>query len=99
MGKRDLLDGKTQEEPQGEINNWDEIRVAFDPSLQDSSSLADQPVRRCAPAMEQWIQEVYTCDVGGDVRVKIRDTVSELANEYRLGRWSKDRKKTNRASR
>jgi molecular chaperone DnaK (HSP70) len=86
-------------QPQGEINNWDEIRVAFDPSLQDSSSLADQPVRRCASAMEQWIQEEYTCDVSRDVRVKIRDTVSELANEYRLGRWSKVRKKTNRASR
>lgn len=86
-------------QPQGEINNWDEIRVAFDPSLQDSSSLADQPVRRWAPAKEQWIQEEYTCDVSGDVRVKIRDTVSELANEYRLGRWSKDRKKTKRASR
>jgi hypothetical protein len=43
--------------------------------------------------MEQWIQEEYTCDVSGDVRVKIRDTVSELANEYRLGRWSKVRKK------
>jgi molecular chaperone DnaK (HSP70) len=86
-------------QPQGEINNWDEIRVAFDPSLQDSSSLADQPVRRCAPAKEQWIQEEYTCDVSGDVKVKIRDTVSELTNEYRLGRWSKDRKKTKRASR
>jgi len=86
-------------QPQGEINNWDEIRVAFDPALRDSQSLADEPVRRRAPQQEQWIQEEYTCDVSGDVKVKISDTLTQEANEYRLGRWSKDRKKTKRASR
>ncbi len=85
-------------QPLSEINNWDEIRVAFDPRLRDSSSLVDQPVQRWIPAKEQWIQEEYTCDASGDVRVRIHDTVSKLANEYRLGRWSKDRKKTKRAS-
>jgi hypothetical protein len=85
-------------QPRSEINNWDEIRVAFDPRLRDSSSLIDQPVQRWIPAKEQWIQEEYTCDASGDVRVKIHDTVSKLVNEYRLGRWSRDRKKTKRAS-
>jgi molecular chaperone DnaK (HSP70) len=85
-------------QPHGEINNWDEIRVAFDPSLGNSSELADQPVQRYTPAQERWIQEEYTCDANGDVKVKIRDTVTEQENEHRLGRWSKHRKRTKRAS-
>jgi molecular chaperone DnaK (HSP70) len=84
-------------QPRGEINNWDEIRVAFDPKLQDSSDLAEQPVERCAPAQERWIQEEYTCDASGDVKVKMRDTLTEQWNEYRLGRWSKLRKKAKRS--
>ena len=86
-------------QPRGEINNWDEIRVAFDPGLQDTSALAEEPVFRRAPTNDQWVEEEYTCDASGDVRVKIRDTSSDQVNEYRLGRWSKDRKKTKRASR
>jgi hypothetical protein len=38
------------------------------------------------------IEEEYTCGASGDLKVKIRDTVTEQANEYRLGRWSKHRK-------
>ena len=83
-------------QPEGEINNWDEIRVAFDPNLWDSSDLADRPVQRYAPAQERWIQEEYTCDASGDLKVKMRDTITEQANEYRLGRWSKNRKRTKR---
>ena len=39
-------------QPVGEINNWDEIRVAFDPMLRDSSDLATQPVLRYVPPQE-----------------------------------------------
>ena len=85
------------DQPQGEINNWDEIRVPFDPELRDSSDLAGQPVQRHAPTQEGWIQEEYTCDANGDVRVKIRDTVNEQTSEHRLGRWSKHRKRAQRA--
>jgi molecular chaperone DnaK (HSP70) len=84
-------------QPQGEINNWDEIRVPFDPDLRDSSDLANRPVQRYVPAQDRLIQEEYTCDANGDVRVKIRDTISEETNEHRLGRWSKHRKRTQRA--
>jgi molecular chaperone DnaK (HSP70) len=86
-------------QPRGEINNWDAILVPFDPALPDATALAAQPVRHRAPANNQWIEEEYTCDASGDIRVKIRDTTSHQINEYRLGRWSKDRKKTKRASR
>jgi molecular chaperone DnaK (HSP70) len=83
-------------QPQGEINNWDEIRVAFDPDLRNSPDLADTPVHRYAPEQERRIQEEYTCDANGDVRVKILDTITEEPYEYRLGRWSKHRKRSKR---
>jgi molecular chaperone DnaK (HSP70) len=78
-------------QPEGEISNWDEIRVAFDPSLRDSKDLSDLPVLRHAPTQERWFEEEYTCDANGDLRVKIRDRITEQSNEYRLGRWSKHR--------
>jgi hypothetical protein len=39
------------------------------------------------------IEEEYTCDANGDVKVRIRDKMTQQANEYRLGRWSKRRKR------
>jgi molecular chaperone DnaK (HSP70) len=83
-------------QPQGEINNWDEIRVPFDPALRDSSDLAGQPVQRYAPTEERWVQEEYTCDANGAVTVKIRDSATEQENEHRLGHWSKHRKSAKR---
>jgi molecular chaperone DnaK len=80
-------------QPEGEISNWDEIRVAFDPELRDTEDIAEQPVRRFGPGQDVWIEEEYTCGPSGDVKVKIRDTATEQMNEYRLGRWSKLRKK------
>jgi molecular chaperone DnaK len=81
-------------QPEGEISNWDEIRVAFDPKLRDSVNLIDQPVSRYAVPQEVLIEEEYSCDASGDVEVRIRDKVTQQTNEYRLGRWSKHRKKT-----
>ena len=83
-------------QPHGEINNWDDIRVAFDPGLRDISDLAGQPVQRHAPAEERWVQEEYTCDANGAVTVKIRDTATEQENEHRLGHWSKHRRSAKR---
>jgi len=80
-------------QPEGEISNWDEIRVAFDPKLSDSEDLAGQPVHRLEPARELWIEEEYTCDANGDVKVSIRDSSRHRSYDYRLGRWSKRRKK------
>ena len=79
-------------QPKGEICNWDEVRVAFDPKLSDSEDLAKQPIYRMAPAQEFLIEEVYTCDANGDVKVSIRNKSTQRFHEYRLGRWSKHRK-------
>jgi molecular chaperone DnaK len=80
-------------QPEGEINNWDEIRVPFDPRLRESADLSDQPVRRYAPPQELLIEEEYRCDANGAVEVRIHDKISHLTNAYRLGRWSKHGKK------
>jgi len=84
-------------QPQGEISNWDEIRVAFDPKLRCSTDLADQPVSRYSLAQDLWMEEEYTCNANGEVKVKIRDTKTEQSNEYRLGRWSRNRKRVKQA--
>jgi molecular chaperone DnaK (HSP70) len=81
-------------QPEGEISNWDEIRVAFDPKLRDSADLADQPVQRVLSAQGLLIEEEYTCDANGDLKVSIRDKSTQRSHEYRLGRWSRHRKKT-----
>jgi molecular chaperone DnaK (HSP70) len=85
-----------QHQPQGEISNWDEVRVAYDPQLRESPSLADEPVRRIVPAQDQLIEEEYTCDAGGSVKVRIADKSTQQVNEYRLGRWSKNGKPAKR---
>ena len=76
-------------QPEGEITNWDEIRVAFDPSLAALEDLSGEKVQRHAGARNLWVEEVYTCDANGDVRVKIHNASAKQTHEYRLGRWSK----------
>src|SRR5580704_243766 len=76
-------------QPEGEISNWDEIRVAFDPTLGKSADLAGEAVRRFAAAQDLWVEEVYTCDANGNVKVDIHDTAAKRSHEYKLGRWAK----------
>ena len=76
-------------QPEGDISNWDEIRVAFDPNLGKSADLAAETVRRSPAAQNQWVEETYTCDANGSVKVKIHNTNGDEAHEYRLGRWAK----------
>ena len=81
------LDAERQ--PEGEISNWDEIRVAFDPALGADADLSEEIVTRFASKPELWVEEAYTCDANGDVRVTIHNTAAKQIHEYRLGRWSK----------
>jgi molecular chaperone DnaK (HSP70) len=80
-------------QPQGEISNWDEIRVPFDRSLRDTKDLAGRPVVRFAPSQDLLIEEEYTCDSNGNVKVRISDKITEYAAEYRLGHWSNNGKR------
>ena len=75
-------------QPAGEISNWDEIRVGtrseaarFRPRpLRTSPSVPTMPRRKSL-----LIEEEYSCDANGDVEVRIRDKVTQQTNEYRLG--------------
>ena len=81
-------------QPEGEISNWDEIRVPFDPVLRDSADLTHQPVLHFVPPQELLIEEEYICDASGGLEVRIRDKQTQQTSEYRLGRWSKHPKRT-----
>jgi molecular chaperone DnaK (HSP70) len=75
-------------QPMGELSNWDEIRVPFDPGLRDAASLDGRPVQRFVPPQDLVIEEEYSCDSDGKLKVRICDKFSENVTEYRLGRWS-----------
>ena len=83
-------------QPQGEIGNWDEIRVAFDPGLRDSMDLRNHPVRRFVPQEDHVVEEEYICDSNGNLKVRIAEKPTGYAKEYRLGHWSKSGKRTGR---
>jgi molecular chaperone DnaK (HSP70) len=80
------LDADNQ--PLGELSNWNEIRVPFDPSLRDAASLDERPVRRFDSPQDLVIEEEYSCDSEGKLRVRIGDKSSDKVAEYRLGQWS-----------
>ena len=84
------------QQPQGEISRWDEIRVPFDPALRDSTDLRYQPVRRFVPEEGRVIAEEYTCDANGNLKVRISERPTEYATEFRLGHWSKNGKRVGR---
>jgi molecular chaperone DnaK (HSP70) len=71
-------------QPVGEITNWDQIRFPFDPQLQSHSDLAAQPVSRLAGGHDLKIREEYTCDAGGNLRVKISADPIGYAREFSI---------------
>ena len=77
-------------QPHSEITNWDEIRVAFDPALRERSELPLHPMRRFAAGEGPLVEEEYTCDSNGQLKVKIYDKSTQYMQEYQLGRWSKN---------
>ena len=79
-------------QPQGEISNWDDIRVAYNPQLLGKEDLAGVPVERGWPRGDVLIDEEYSCDSNGGVTVRISDKLADFTHEFRLGRWSKQAK-------
>jgi molecular chaperone DnaK (HSP70) len=78
------------QQPQGEISKWDEIRVAYDPGLRGAPELPSQPARRFAPGEGPPIEEEYTCDSDGRLTVRISDKSTNYSQEYKLGQWSRN---------
>jgi molecular chaperone DnaK (HSP70) len=71
-------------QPIGEITNWDQIRFPFDPQLQSQSDLAAQPVGPLSGWHDLRIREEYTCDAGGNLRVKISADPAGFAREFSI---------------
>ena len=80
------------QQPQGDISNWDEIRVPFEPTLRSASDLSTQPVERIGTIGAVLIEEEYICDTNGGIKVRISDKASDFSSEYRLARWSRNGK-------
>jgi molecular chaperone DnaK (HSP70) len=78
-----------QGQPTGEITKWDEIRFAFDPALQDHPNLDAYPVTRFSAAPGSRIEEAYSCDSSGNLRVTISSEPSGYVREYSIGNWTK----------
>lgn len=76
------------EEPAGEIAQWDDIRFPFEPSLALEENLEGVPVHHSDAAMSQGILEEYTADASGVLNVRIRNESSGYERAYRLARWS-----------
>ena len=75
-------------EPTGEVSAWDEIRFPFDPALAGVEDLSTTPVLRSDVAASQLIEERYTADSSGAVRVTISNRTAGYSRVYRLARWA-----------
>jgi len=77
-------------QPVGEIINWDQIRFPFDPQLQSHSDLAAQPVAPLSYRHDLRIREEYTCDAGGNLRVKISADPAGYAREFSIAQYARN---------
>jgi molecular chaperone DnaK (HSP70) len=78
----------TDLQPLGDITAWDEIRFPFDPVLKDSSDLSSEPITAGRQSTGDWVEEEYSCDSSGQIKVTIANRSAGYGREYRLGRWS-----------
>ena len=46
------------------------------------------------PRGDVWVEEEYTCEANGGVKVRISDKMSDFASEFRLGKWARNGKPT-----
>jgi molecular chaperone DnaK (HSP70) len=75
-------------QPSGDLTVWDDIQFPFDPALSAAADLAlvDVHRQRGGPASE--VEEEYSCDANGIVKVTIRNRSAAYHRDYTLGRWS-----------
>ncbi|MEI9973449.1 MAG: hypothetical protein WDO73_16230 [Ignavibacteriota bacterium] len=74
-------------QPTGDLTLWDDIRFPFDPALRGVADLASVEVRRTIDGSSE-VEEDYSCDANGIVKVAICNRTAGYRQEYTLGRWS-----------
>ena len=75
-------------QPSGDLTLWDEIRFPFDPALKGTEDLSLVDVSRTGEEAGSQIEEEYSCDSSGIVKVTIWNRSAAYRREYTLGNWS-----------
>jgi hypothetical protein len=73
-------------QPSGDLTLWDEIRFPFDPALRGVEDLTLVDVSLFPGDSE--VEEEYSCDASGIVKVTISNRSAGYRREYALGNWS-----------
>jgi molecular chaperone DnaK (HSP70) len=76
-------------QPSGDLTVWDDIQFPFDPALRGAADLTLVDVRREGEGAGCEVEEEYSCDASGILKVTIRNRSAGYRREYTLGRWSK----------
>jgi molecular chaperone DnaK (HSP70) len=78
-------------QPSGDLTLWDDILFPFDPALCRAADLTLLDVGR-REGLDAEVEEEYSCDASGIVKVAITNRTSNRPGHYRreytLGRWS-----------
>ena len=75
-------------QPSGDLTLWDDIQFPFDPALRSAADLTLIDVSRKSEAAGCEVEEEYSCDANGVVKVTICNRSAAYRREYTLGRWS-----------
>jgi molecular chaperone DnaK (HSP70) len=75
-------------QPIGEITNGEQIQFPFDPQLWGRKDWAEEPVKPLVNHDDLMVREEYSCDSEGNLRVKVSETPTGNALEYRIGQMA-----------
>jgi molecular chaperone DnaK (HSP70) len=75
-------------QPSGDLTVWDDIQFPFDPALRAAGDLTLVEVSRKGEGAGSEVEEEYSCDASGIVKVTIWNRSAGYRREYTLGRWS-----------
>jgi molecular chaperone DnaK (HSP70) len=73
-----------QGQPTGNLTAWDEIRFPFDPALSRENEWEKIPIRRFEDPREVEVEEIYSCDSQGMVKVTLINHTSGFQKSYQL---------------
>ena len=74
-------------QPLGNLTIWDDIQFPFDPALRTADDLTGMNVIREGDGAICDVDEEYSCDSSGMVKVTIWNRSTAYHREYMLGRW------------
>ena len=74
--------------PTGDMTAWDDIRFAFDPALHNHPDLGKLPVLLLDPGLRPQVEETYSCDSSGTLKVEVSNLSHGYKSTFRLGCWT-----------